>query len=129
AVVRLSGSVRGGYFPFCEPGSNFASMSQRTYLSSEIYEMMIAKGYMPNETTYTIIVEKIAHEDEKELPAIKSVLLIATRIKTSANAITAWCRRGVKELSENGTDRAKRKAGSVLKLLQRSESVETTLVL
>ncbi|PWA79242.1 plant U-box 14 [Artemisia annua] len=33
----------------------------------------------------------------------------------------------LKELSENGTDRAKRKAGSVLELLQRIESVETTL--
>ncbi|KAI3748588.1 hypothetical protein L6452_11762 [Arctium lappa] len=31
----------------------------------------------------------------------------------------------LKELSENGTDRAKRKAGSVLELLQRVESVET----
>ncbi|KVI09699.1 U-box domain-containing protein 14 [Cynara cardunculus var. scolymus] len=33
----------------------------------------------------------------------------------------------LKELSENGTDRAKRKAGSVLELLQRVESVETVI--
>ncbi|KAI3520159.1 hypothetical protein L1887_09401 [Cichorium endivia] len=33
----------------------------------------------------------------------------------------------LKELSENGTDRAKRKAGSVLELLQRIESVETVI--
>lgn len=34
----------------------------------------------------------------------------------------------LKELSENGTDRAKRKAGSVLELLQRIESVETHVI-
>lgn len=34
----------------------------------------------------------------------------------------------LKELSENGTDRAKRKAGSVLELLQRIESVESTVI-
>ncbi|KAJ0657648.1 putative adaptor protein Cbl domain superfamily [Helianthus annuus] len=33
----------------------------------------------------------------------------------------------LKELSENGTDRAKRKAGSVLELLQRIDSVETVV--
>ncbi|XP_071705805.1 U-box domain-containing protein 14-like [Rutidosis leptorrhynchoides] len=33
----------------------------------------------------------------------------------------------LKELSENGTDRAKRKAGSVLELLQRIESVESVV--
>ncbi|KAL7614071.1 U-box domain-containing protein 14 [Lactuca sativa] len=35
----------------------------------------------------------------------------------------------LKELSENGTERAKRKAGSVLELLQRIESVETSTVI
>ena len=41
--------------------------SRRTDLSLEIFEMMIEKGHMPNETTYTILVEGIAHEKETEL--------------------------------------------------------------
>jgi pentatricopeptide repeat domain-containing protein 1 len=46
-------------------------------LSLDIFEMMVEKGYTPNETTYTIIVEGIAHEEEKELAAevLKELLL------------------------------------------------------
>ncbi|KAJ6966762.1 pentatricopeptide repeat-containing protein [Populus alba x Populus x berolinensis] len=47
------------------------------HLSLDIFEMMVEKGYTPNETTYTIIVEGIAHEEEKELAAevLKELLL------------------------------------------------------
>ncbi|KAI8007188.1 Pentatricopeptide repeat-containing protein [Camellia lanceoleosa] len=31
------------------------------------FEMMIEKGYMPVETTYTIVVEGIVHEEEESL--------------------------------------------------------------
>ncbi|KAL3643186.1 hypothetical protein CASFOL_014001 [Castilleja foliolosa] len=41
----------------------------RTDLSVEVLEMMVEKGYVPNETTYTILVEGIIHEEEKELGA------------------------------------------------------------
>ncbi|KAM1244508.1 hypothetical protein ACFX1X_036296 [Malus domestica] len=34
-----------------------------------VFEMMIEKGRMPNEMTYTILVEGIAHEGELELAA------------------------------------------------------------
>ncbi|KAG6794026.1 hypothetical protein POTOM_003259 [Populus tomentosa] len=49
----------------------------REHLSLDIFEMMVEKGYTPNETTYTIIVEGIAHEEEKELAAevLKELLL------------------------------------------------------
>lgn len=36
---------------------------QRTDLGLEVYRRMIEKGRMPNEMTYTIIVEGIAHEE------------------------------------------------------------------
>ena len=45
------------------------SKSRRTDLSLEVFEMMIEKGYMPSETTYTILVEGIIREEERELAA------------------------------------------------------------
>lgn len=41
--------------------------TRRTDLALEVFEMMVEKKRMPNETTYAIIVEGIAHEDELEL--------------------------------------------------------------
>ncbi|KAE8125095.1 hypothetical protein FH972_019930 [Carpinus fangiana] len=38
--------------------------SQRTDLSFEVFGMMIEKGYMPNKTTYTIIVEGLPIKKE-----------------------------------------------------------------
>nr|GLL17586.1 pentatricopeptide repeat-containing protein At1g79080, chloroplastic-like isoform X2 [Ipomoea trifida] len=42
----------------------------RTDLSLAIYEEMVEKGYKPNEKTYTIIVEGLAHEEELELAGL-----------------------------------------------------------
>ena len=41
--------------------------SRRTDLALEMFETMIEKGYMPNQKTYTIVVEGIIHEGKKEL--------------------------------------------------------------
>ncbi|KAM7479266.1 hypothetical protein LguiA_027479 [Lonicera macranthoides] len=43
------------------------SLRKITDLSLEVFEMKIKKGYMPNETTYTIMVEGIIHEEKREL--------------------------------------------------------------
>ncbi|CAH9076337.1 unnamed protein product [Cuscuta europaea] len=44
--------------------------AQRTDLSLAMYEEMVMRGYKPNETTYTIIVEGLIHEEEKEMAAL-----------------------------------------------------------
>lgn len=41
--------------------------SRRTDISLDVFMTMIEKGFMPNEATYTILVEGIAHEEELEL--------------------------------------------------------------
>ncbi|KAF8103466.1 hypothetical protein N665_0188s0402 [Sinapis alba] len=59
---------------YCKPTvDNFNAMIlgfckiRRTDLALEVFEMMVERKRMPSETTYVIIVEGIAHENELEL--------------------------------------------------------------
>ncbi|KAB2636830.1 pentatricopeptide repeat-containing protein [Pyrus ussuriensis x Pyrus communis] len=60
--------------------------SRRTDLSFQVFEMMIKKRRMPNEMTYTILVEGIAHEGELEL-ATRVLKELHLRLVVSPNTV------------------------------------------